>query len=321
MPLRLQVTSYTCGGFSIAWNTDHALVDAASFSMFVMSWSEIAQMRPLSRYPDHHRSVFKPRSPLKLNPSLDRTFSKYTMEDLLNAMPANKSNYDISVKRFYFVEASDIDLLQAQASQDGRRATKVEAFSAYLWKILAGLILKDNEFNRSCKMAWLVDGRRRMASYKVPNLFGNLLSMAVGEASVQELSHSRISSVASMVQNAIAEASKEAHFLDLLDWIEFHRPGMFLAKVLLGLGGPAIVLSDARRLPVKELDFGFGRPVFGSVYTTAPKLGAGYVSPQLSGVGDGSWVVFTILWPELVEALESDPNRIFKPMSATRLGF
>ncbi|KAK9142791.1 hypothetical protein Syun_012191 [Stephania yunnanensis] len=96
---------------------------------------------------------------------------------------------------------------------------------------------------------------------------------------------------------------------------------MFLAKVLLGLGGPAIVLSDARRLLVNELDFGFGRPVFGSVYTTAPQLGAGYVSPQLSGVGDGSWVVFTILWPELVVALESDPNRIVKPMSATRLGF
>ncbi|KAK9148540.1 hypothetical protein Scep_007297 [Stephania cephalantha] len=122
------------------------------------------------------------------------------------------------------------------------------------------------------------------AALKVPNMFENMLSMAVGEASIQEVNHSRISSVVSMLHNAIAEASNEAHFLDLLDWIKFHRPGMFLAKVLLGLGGPKIVLSDARRLMVNELDFGFGRPVFGSVYTTAPQLGAGYMNPQLSGV-------------------------------------
>ncbi|KAK9142793.1 hypothetical protein Syun_012193 [Stephania yunnanensis] len=284
MPLRIQVTSFNCGGFSIAWSIDHVLADATSFVMFLASWSEIVQTKALSMPPDHRRSIIRPRSPLKFSPLIDSTFIKITPKP-----PATASK------------------------QGGRRASKIEALSAYIWKILAESI-KESDYIQSCKMGWLVEGRRWMVSHNVTNLFGNLLSMAVGEADIQELKQAKMSQIASIAHDAIAEASSDEHFTDLIDWVEFNRPGMFLAKILAGFEGPAIVISSALGLPVKQMDFGFGSPVFGTQYTTIDRLGAGYVGTQPTGLGDGSWLVFTILWPELVKALETDPNHVFKPI-------
>ncbi|KAK9102797.1 hypothetical protein Sjap_020051 [Stephania japonica] len=311
MPLRIQVTSFNCGGFSIAWSIDHALADATSFVMFLASWSEIVQTKALSMPPDHRRSIIRPRSPLKFSPSIDNTFIKFTIEDVVNMVPM--TGYDISLKRMFFIQGSHLNRLQQQASKGGRRATKIEAFSAYLWKILAESI-KESDDIQSCKMGWLVEGRRWMVSQNVTNLFGNLLSMAVGEADIQELKQAKMSQIASIAHDAIAEASSDEHFTNLIDWVEFNRPGMFLAKILAGFEGPAIVISSALGLPVKQMDFGFGSPVFGTQYTTIARLGAGYVGTQPTGLGDGSWLVFTILWPELVKALETDPNHVFKPV-------
>ncbi|KAK4343652.1 hypothetical protein RND71_036746 [Anisodus tanguticus] len=59
-------------------------------------------------------------------------------------------------------------------------------------------------------------------------------------------------------------------------------------------------------IPVAEVDFGFGSPVLGTIYYTIKKLGVGYINQRPAAMGDGSWTVSTILWPEMIEALESD---------------
>lgn len=82
-----------------------------------------------------------------------------------------------------------------------------------------------------------------------------------------------------------------------------------ISKNVLGLGGPALVISSGRRFPVAELDFGFGNPVLGTVSSTIEGLGVGYINQRQSAGADGSWTVSAILWPEMVEALESDPSK------------
>lgn len=311
-PLQIQVTEYTCGGISIAFTFDHALGDGTSFGKFISSWCEIAQNKPLSCIPDHTRHLCA-RSPPKYEPSLDKTFIKCTMEEIKN-MPINNH---ISHKHLYHINASNINMLQRLASVNGTKRTKIEAFSAYVWKIMIGTI--DQSQHKKCKMGWLVDGRERMGGGKnsMSNYIGNVLSLAFGEASIQELKEASLGDIGDIVNKAISKVSNEAHFLDLIDWIECNRPGLMLAKAVLGLEGPTLVVSSGQRFPVSEVDLGFGSPLLGTVYTSIEGVGVGYMNQRLTAKGDGSWIVSAILWPQLVAALKDDP--IFQPMTASHL--
>ncbi|OIV92930.1 hypothetical protein TanjilG_20592 [Lupinus angustifolius] len=309
-PLQIQVTNYTCGGISIAFSFDHALGDASSFGKFITSLCEIAQNKPISCIPNHTRHL-PPRSPLKYQPSLDQTFIKCTKEEI-NNIPMSH----ISLKRLYHINASSINMLQRLASNGSTKRTKIEAFSAYVWKIMASSIDQSHE---KCKMGWLVDGRERISKGKssMSNYIGNVLSLAFREASIQELKEASISDIGSIVNESISKVNNEAHFLDLIDWVECNRPGLMLAKTVLGQEGPTLVVSSGRRFPVTEIDFGFGSPLLGTVYTSIERSGVGYMNQRPSAKGDGSWTISAILWPKLATVLENDS--IFQPMSASYL--
>jgi hypothetical protein len=311
-PLQVQVTKYTCGGISLTFTFDHALGDASAFGKFLVSWSEIAQRKPISCIPDHRRNLCA-RFPPIYHPSLDQTFVKCTIDEIMN-MPTTR----IRLKRLYHIDVSSIDRLQTLACVDGNKRTKIEAFSAYVWKVMVNAI---DQSHSTCKMGWLVDGRARICKggdeNSMSNYIGNVLSVAFAEASVIELKTGSISDIANDVHDAISKVTNQDHFLDLIDWIECHRPGLMLSRIVLGRGGPTLVLSSGRRFPVTEVDFGFGSPVLGTVCSTIERIGVGYMNQRPSGRGDGSWTVSAILWPELAAALESDS--IFQPMSAAHL--
>ncbi|XP_065879431.1 coniferyl alcohol acyltransferase [Euphorbia lathyris] len=309
-PTQIQVIQYTCGSISITFSFDHALGDASAFSKFLLSWSNTALNKQSSFIPDHRRNLH-PRCPPRYHPSLDRTFVKCSMEDIMN-MPPN----DILLKRLYHIDISNINHLQHIACSNGNKRTKIEAFSAYIWKIMVTAIDKKHE---RCKMGWLVDGRGRMhgAQTSFSNYIGNVLSIGVGEATVAEIKQASISDIATNVHETILKVANQEHFMDLIDWIECHRPGLMLPYIVLGRGGPAVVLSSGRRFPVAELNFGFGSPVLGTVSSTIQRIGVAYLNQRPSARGDGSWTVSAILWPELAAALESDS--IFEPMTASHL--
>ncbi|KAK2998273.1 hypothetical protein RJ639_024170 [Escallonia herrerae] len=282
---QIQVTRYTCGGLLITFTFDHTLGDASAFSKFLLTWSEIATKKPISCLPDHRRGL-RAQFPPTYDPTLDQVFVSCTLQDIVHMPTIN-----FMVKRPYYVAVSNIDQLQRLACTYAHERTKIEAFSAILWKIMVRII---DETHTTCNMAF-------------------------GEASVVEVKQGSISDVATMVHDAISKITNATHFLDLIDWIECHRPGMMLSKLVLGRGGPAVVVSSGRRFPVSELDFGFGSPVLGTVCSTIEKIGVGYINQRQSAKGDDSWVVSAILWPELVAALESDPEHVFQPVEASHL--
>ncbi|CAA7061231.1 unnamed protein product [Microthlaspi erraticum] len=307
-PLQVQATDFECGGRCVTFTFDHALGDASSFGKFLTSWSEISRNQPVSCLPDHRRYLLRARSPPHYHPLLDKTFIKCSEEDIKN-IPTPKP----LIKRLYHIDASSINALQALATVNGERRTKIEAFSAYVWKKMVDSI---ESGYKTCKMGWLVDGRGRLETV-TSSYIGNVLSIAVGEDTVENLKQNHVSEIANILHKSITEVTNDTHFTDLIDWIESHRPGLMLARVVLGQEGPALVLSSGRRFPVAELDFGFGAPFLGTVCSTIEKIGVGYLNQRPSACNDGSWSVSAIVWPELAAALESDS--VFQPMSAKHL--
>lgn len=309
-PLQIQITTYACGGISITFTFDHVLGDASAFGKFLLAWSEIIRGKPISTIPDHRRNIL-PRSPPTYHPNLNDTMMKCTMEDIKNIPMLKKL-----IKRLYYIDRTSIDKLQKLASSNGVKRTKIEAFSAYVWKTMVSAM--ETEHSR-CKMGWLVDGRSRLGGdwNYMSDYIGNVLSVAFGEASIEELKSNSLSEIADVVHEAISKATNKAHFLDLIDWIESHRPGLMLSRIVLGLGGAGLVVSSGQRFPVSELDFGFGSPVLGTVGSTIERIGVSYLNQRPSAKGDGSWTVSAILEPKLAAILELDS--VFQPMTATLL--
>eukprot|EP01018_Ginkgo_biloba_P026920 Gb_26788 [translate_table: standard] len=283
----VQVTKFKCGSVVVEYTFDHRVADAHSANVFMVSWSEVCRNQSISSIPTFRRSLLNPRRPPRYNSTMD------DMSITMSSLMAESGNIDPSpplASRFYYIEAKDIDMLQALATQNGtKKRSKLEGFCAYLLGVV-------------------VDGRSRLEKVKVAaTYFGNLVSLPYAEACVGEVREKPLSWRAEMVHRAIKVATNEEHFRSLIDWVEMKRPEATLSKLYHDVS--AVVVSSGLRFPISNLDFGWGKSAFTSYYF--PWGGkAGYVMPMPSPLGEGSWVVYTHLSIHQLKAIESHPHSL-----------
>ncbi|CAO2180377.1 unnamed protein product [Urochloa humidicola] len=321
VPLSVQVVSFVCGGFTVAWRTNHVAMDGSSQSLLVNAWSELARSGTLAAgaRPNHDRSsIPHPRAPPCYSASLDEAFTPLDAQRQVNVLTADES----FVRRLYYIEAPDITRLRDAASRDGHRATRMQALSAYLWKVLAGVV---GTADTRCRMGWWVNGRPRIADPElhaaVRKYVGNFTTFTAREAKVQDVLWMPLPDVAAMVREAITAPAYDEHFQELVDWVEEHKTGRYVEAASVGLGSPAVILTAFASFPM-DTDFGFGHAVM-AVPTAEPtaRLCSGFMEIiARPGGSDGSWIASAFLWPRLVAALETDEPRVFKPVTAEYLG-
>ncbi|KAF0901450.1 hypothetical protein E2562_003459 [Oryza meyeriana var. granulata] len=320
--LSLQLVRFACGGFSLSWGTNHLLVDGHGLTALPNAWAELLRTGGLSWEPHHDRgSLFRPRSPQRYSPSVDAEFTQYAPANLVNPLLAAAL-----VRRNYVVGAADLNRLRAAASSAARRATRLEALSAHVWKLLAAAV---GGSDTHCRFAWLVDGRRRLdpAKYdaaRVNSYLGNVVTYASREAGVETISSSPLADVAAMAGAAIGEVFRQERYEELVDWMELHKAAFkegvkWTETVGLGTGSPAVVVSAFVPFRV-DGDFGFGRPALVMPWVRPGRLGSAAMTVARSPREDGSWVVTARLWPRLADAIEADPDAVLKPATAARLG-
>ncbi|WVZ71733.1 hypothetical protein U9M48_020280 [Paspalum notatum var. saurae] len=318
MALSVQLVSFACGGFTVAWCTNHVLVDGSALSFLVDSWSALARSGTLAadRRPNHDRSsVFRPRAPPSYSDSLDEAFTPLDAERQVNVLTAEQS----FVERLYYVEAADVAWLREAASRDGARATRVQAVSAYLWKALAGVV---GTADAHCRIQLWIDGRRRLAAAPaaMSNYVGNVTTSVVRNACVDEIQRMALPDAAAMVGEAVAAPAYGEHFQELVDWVEEHKPGRYIETASLGLGSPMVSVTAFTSFSL-DTDFGFGHAAMAMpTASSAARLCTGFLQITARPGHDGSWIASAFLWPRLAAALESDVPHIFKPVTAEYLG-
>ncbi|KAI8536473.1 hypothetical protein RHMOL_Rhmol10G0259700 [Rhododendron molle] len=317
--LCVQVTELKCGGLVVACTFDHRVADAYSTNMFLVSWAETARSIPLSVRPSFRRSLLYPRRPGLYSCSLDHL---YIPISALPPPPEPKHPLaDHLISRIYYISADNLTRLQLLASANGAHKTKLETFCAFIWKLVAAGVTEKGQF---CKLGIVVDGRMRLSEGKIDksklfsSYFGNVLSIPYGEKPVRVLTNQPLSSTADSVHDFLESAVTKDHFLDLIDWVEAQRPEPVLARIYAGgeegSNGPALVVSSGQRFPVSKVEFGWGRPVFGSYHF--PWGGeSGYVMPMPSQVGNGDWVVYMHLMERQVELIEREGGDVFRPLT------
>ena len=315
------MTELKCGGVVVACTFDHRIADAYSANMFLVSWAEMAQSKPLSVLPSFRRSLLNARRPGSYDPSLD---DMYVPMSALPPPKAPQSGDDLLINRLYYVTAEQLSLLQSLATSKSSpcKRTKLESLSAFLWKMVAKSADLDDDNKKICKMGIVVDGRRRLSSgdedkdAAMANYFGNVLSVPFGEKIIDELKAKPLSWVGDAVHEYLEGAVTREHFLGLIDWVEAHRPEPAVAKIYCSGSndGPPFVVSSGQRFPVSKVNFGWGRPALGSYHF--PWGGeAGYVMPMPSPVRDGDWVVYVHLLKGQIDLIETEAAHVFRPLT------
>ncbi|KAL6334554.1 hypothetical protein AAG906_018893 [Vitis piasezkii] len=293
--LSVQVTELKCGGIVVACTFDHRIADAYSTNMFLVSWAEMAQSKPLSVIPSFRRSLLNPRHPGSYAPSLDHMYVP------ISALPPPKvpqPGADPLISRLYYVTAEKLSLLQtlATSKSSSYKRTKLESLSAFLWKMVAKSAHMENANQKICKMSVVVDGRKRLSSgdedmtTAMASYFGNVLSFPFGEKIVNDLKERPLSWVGDEVHDFLEAAMTKEHFLGLIDWVEAHRPE------------PATLNMPA----LGSYHFPWGEEV-------------GYVMPMPSPTVDGDWVVYMHLLKAQIELIETEAADIFSPLTADHL--
>ncbi|XP_052198123.1 coniferyl alcohol acyltransferase-like [Diospyros lotus] len=318
--LSVQATELSCGGVVVACTFDHRVADAYSANMFLVSWAEMAQAKQLSLLPSFRRSLLNPRRPGFYDPSLD------DMYVTISALPPPPKNHQPDpdnhlFSRIYYIEADQLSRLQALADGGmlGRKTTKLKAFSAFLWKVVAA---GEAEKDKICRMGIVVDGRTRLSDGDSEKLklmkayFGNALSIPFGKNKAGDLQERPLSWVAEAVHQFLETAVTKDHFLDLIDWVEAHRPEPALAKIYACCGGdgPDFVVSSGQRFPAAKVDFGWGTPAFGSYHF--PWDGkTGYVMPMSSSAGNGDWIVYMHMTKGQLQLIETVAADVIRPLT------
>ncbi|OMO83292.1 Transferase [Corchorus capsularis] len=317
--IAVQATELKCGGIVVACSFDHRVADAYSTNMFLVSWAELAQSKPISIVPSFRRSLLNPRRPWHIDPSIDDMYVQ--ISSLPPPPPPEELPDDHLISRIYYVPADQLNELQSLSSSPGDKRTKLESFSAFLWKMVATIAAVEDK-NKISKLGIVVDGRSRLGegdedkATLLASHFGNVLSIPYGCETIGQLVEKPLPWVASQVHDFLKPATTKEHFLSLIDWVEAHRPDPAMTRVYCAGkdDGPALVVSSGLRFPVPKVDFGWGSPTFGSYHFPWGGL-CGYVMPMPSPVSDGDWVVYMHLLKGHMELIEKEAANVFRPLT------
>ncbi|KAI4372693.1 hypothetical protein MLD38_010892 [Melastoma candidum] len=327
----VQVTELKCGGLVVGCAFDHRVTDAYSANMFIVSWAEIARSSsssspPVLASPSFRRSLLNPRRPLSIDPYFDQMYVPITS---MPKPPDTVPDRHQLMSRIYYVTSHELEELQHVATSEEAdcKRSKLESFSAFLWKILSNCYEEDsrgriNGTDTTSIIGIVVDGRTRLGEGKgtFDSYFGNVLSIPFGEMRIADAVSNPLSKVADEVHKFLGHGTSGDHFRGLIDWVETRRPQPGLTKVYCRTSedGPAFVVSSGQRFPASKADFGWGKPVFGSYHF--PWGGTtGYIMPMPSLSVEGDWVVYMHVSKYQVEYIEREAPNFFKPLTPSYL--
>jgi hypothetical protein len=219
--LSVQLLSFGCGHFAVVWGIDHLLADGFSITQLIRTWSELSRSGTTTTVakPHHDRSLFRPRDRPSYGAKVAELLATFEERQLANVLTA----HDSFVERLYYVQASDLDRLREMASTEGQRPSRVQALSAYLWKVLAGVVASSRVPEERCRMGWFVDVRPRLTAPEIaavmPNYFGNAVAYTLGDATVEEIRQKPLADVAAMAREAIKSIDYDEYIQEIGDWV------------------------------------------------------------------------------------------------------
>ncbi|KAJ4724420.1 Benzyl alcohol O-benzoyltransferase [Melia azedarach] len=291
--LFIQVTRLRCGGFILALFFNHTMLDGAGLIKFLKAVVELANgAYSPSVMPVWQHNILSARD----SPRITCTHHEYEIVEESKG-DANSGTEPLEHKSFYFGQ-KEISTIRNNISQNLRNSTTFEILAGYIWRCrTAALKLHPDQIVRySC----VVNMRGKHYDILPPGYYGVGFACPAARTKVDDLCNKPLGYAVELVKNAKAKMNEEyiksvADFMVLMGRPKFTPEGNFL-------------VSDITSLGCDEIDFGWGKPVYGGVPEGTSMIG--YHEKYKNKDGEVGTIVVMCLPRSAMERFEKELKKI-----------
>ncbi|XP_028751356.1 spermidine hydroxycinnamoyl transferase-like [Neltuma alba] len=302
LPLFLvQLTTFRCGGVTIAIALSHAVADGPAALHFMSEWARITRGETLQTPPFHDRSVFRAGQPPLASsprPTLD-DFPEYGKPALLlGQSDTSEERKKKTTTAMLKITKAQVEKLRKMANDSrekpmARGFTRYETICGHVWRISCKA--RGHRKQQPTAMGIIIDSRSRMRPELPREFFGTATFDVIAQSMAGDLMSKPLGFAASKVRETIEKVTdnyvrSSIEFLknqkDLKDFQDIHsllrkEEGPFY-------GNPNITVVSWLTLPLYGFDFGWGKEQY---MGPGPYEDDGNCLLMHSPEGDGSVVV------------------------------
>lgn len=246
--LLIQVTRFRCGGFSFGVRLNHTMSDAPGITQFLSGLAELARGENLSVSPVWQRESFlTARQPPQIT-CQHVEFEDTSPEAMMTDMEKNL------IHRLFFFGPNDIETLRYHLpKQENKKYSTFNLLAACLWRCRTRAM--ELNPNQTVRFLCVANGRFT-EDLKVPHgYYGNVFGYPAVAAKSGVLCSRPMGYAVELVKKAKEKFSGE-YLRSLADFMVINQ------KPLVDMKWNFFV-SDTRAIGFHEIDFGWGKPIFG----------------------------------------------------------
>jgi len=287
----VQVTGFRGGGICIGSTLHHVVADGSSFWHIMTCWAECNRGSPISKRPEHMRTIFKREEKINCTiPNISFRAEEVVIDDIKGAQifkfmrddlqPKNEEikmsesdaniNTDSSVQEYMNDQTEDLEICSFHFNEEmigklkarAGASSSFVAISAHFWRCVTRA--REVPEKEAVDFGMLANSRGRVKPPLSPTFFGNCVCMGFARSRTKQLLGQDIRFAAALIQELIKSCTTDEQLNTLIDWVGY-RLGSGSPLPSLGaetLGGRYFVgAAYSPKSPVYELDYGWGKPL------------------------------------------------------------
>ncbi|KAH9688011.1 Shikimate O-hydroxycinnamoyltransferase [Citrus sinensis] len=261
-----QVTHFMCGGVCLTVAMHHTLADATSMIYFINAWAEVTRGVPISNPPFIDRTLLGiglPTSPkfhhIEYDPPPSMNVPTQKIELQANPKSISSAIFNISVDQ--------INTLKAKSKQDNGtpiKFTRFEILAAHIWRCLCKARRLSND--QVSKLYIPINGRSRLDPPLPSGYFGNVTFTGTTIGLSGDIISEPLSSTTERIREATMRMDDE-YLKSALAYLSQQPDLTVLKRGAHTFKCPNLNISNVFHMPVSDVNFGWGRPMFARTLT------------------------------------------------------
>lgn len=249
--LLVQMTRLACGGFVVAIRVNHVMSDAQGMFQFLSAVAELARCVPTpTMKPVWERHLLSGRNqPHAID--TNGCSNHASVKEVVQQTPyGEKFPLEQLVHRSFFFGPEEVSALKQHFLPD--RSTTFEVVVAATWKCRTAVLCFNEE--EEIRLKFVVDIRSKTIPPLPTGYYGNGIVLATALSKVGGLCQSPLSYAVKLVKKAKSQITSESI-----------RPFAEVMPLIRASVAHLYIVSDNTRSGLDEVDYGWGKPVYGGL--------------------------------------------------------